>query len=230
MRRSLWSVTIVIVMTFLWAPAASAEFAASLTRAGGPVYDGLKGNLHTRTDPPTVIGIGYVHLTQADVGPYGGDFVAIGNAKGVGVDNCADDYDEGWTGYWDGRLGQIYFCFDFSPDQYGIGSNSTFQIDYGSCALAGGANRWKLTFGGSLRGCVNTGNSGAQGLYIGLETTGGSTVDRNIDVKYTNLKRNHTNGPDWVDLGNPGLQNLDPNYTYQWVSNTAQNMYLAPLD
>lgn len=229
-RRAFRALAAAMALSLAGADAANAEFAASITLAGSPIFDGLKGNMGIRTDPATVVGVGYVHITQADTGSTGGDFVAIGTANGLGVSSCANDYDAKWTGYYDRIIGGSYFCDDFSLDAYAAGSNPTFQIYYSFCQAAN-ANRWVMTFNGVQRTCMNAGTTGAQALNIGLETTGGSTTDRNIDVKYTNLKKNLTGSTTWSDLGNPGASLvIDPNYSYQFVSNTAQNFYLAPLD
>lgn len=206
------------------------EFAASITTAVSPVYDGLKGNLNTRTDPATISGIAYVHITQADVGSPGGTFIAIGVANGAGVDNCADDYDSLWTGYYDGEIGGLYFCEDFDHDFYGVGSNPNFKIYYETGALCGG-NRWILTLNGITRACLVTSGSSAQHVNVGLEVVSypPDPTDRNIDVKFTNLYMNLTNGTNWLELGTPQWL-VDDFYTKSWVSNTAENFYLAPLN
>lgn len=209
----------------------TSEFAVSWTLAPGPVYDGLKGNMNIRTDPATVANVAYVHPTQVDVGSVGGDFIAIGTANGVGVDHCANDYDPAWSGYYDGTLGELYFCYDFDLDAYHVGSNPTFKIYYETGALCGG-NRWILQLNGITRACLTGYPASGQGLYVGLETASNpfNPTDRNIDVKYTNLKRNQTNGTDWRDLGTQPQWNIWPNYSATLVSGTAQNFYLAPLD
>lgn len=209
---------------------AASEFAASQTRAISPVFDGIKGYMRIRTDPPTEAFVTYVHPTQADVGATGGDFVAIGTANGNGVNNCADDYDPLWSGYYDGRIGGVYFCEDFNLDHFGIGDNPAFRIYYTSCGT-GGPRQWTLVFAGNRHACLNMGTAAAQRLTLGLEVVG-SSIDRNIDVKYTSLYRNQTNSYDWQVLGKPAPSDfiIDPNYDYDWVSNTSQNFYLPPLD
>lgn len=191
--------------------------------------DGFKGRQGIRTDPATVTGIGYIHPTQMDVGSAGNAFVAIGTAKGVGVDNCANDYDALWTVYVDGIIGGVYFCEDVNVDAYGAGTNPAFNIEYGFCPSVS-ANRWLLSFGGVLWRCKDSGAVGAVSGKAGLETTGGSNVDRNIDVKYTNLQRNMQGSTSWLNLGPFNESFAAPNYTYQFVSNTAFNVFLAPLN
>jgi hypothetical protein len=79
-----------------------------------------------------------------------------------------------------------------------------------------------------------TSASSAQHLNIGLETqsTPSDPTDRNIDVKYTSLYRNQTNGTDWIPLGQPAPSDyvISDFYSASWVSNTAQSFYLAPLN
>jgi len=60
------------------ATSVNAEFSVGY-RYGG-AYSGLKGTQGIRTDPATVVGVGYVQITQLDTGATGGDFVAIGTS------------------------------------------------------------------------------------------------------------------------------------------------------
>jgi hypothetical protein len=107
------------------------------------------------------------------------------------------------------------------------------MIYYETGALCGG-DVWVLKLNGITRACIYSIQSGAQRVIVGLETASNpfSTVDRNIDVKYTNLYRNQTNGTDWQVLGHPSASDfiVDPAYDYAWVSDTAQNFFLPPLD
>ena len=98
--------------------------------------------------------------------------------------------------------------------------------------LAGGfpasAARWLLSFGGTLWRCKNSGAVGATRAAAGLETVN-TTVDRNIDVKYTELNINRIGNLTWLDFSaNDNI--ADPNYTVNVVSYTAVNVFLAPLD
>ena len=122
----------------------------------------------------------------------------------------------------------MYFCEDVDVDAYGAGTNPAFNISYGFCPSVS-ANRWQMSFGGVLWRCIQSGANGATQAIAGLETTGGSSVDRNIDVKYTNLQRNMKGSNAWVNLIHNG-QTVDPNYTVTIVSNTAHNAFLAPLN
>ena len=209
------------------------EFAAAAIRAVSPVYDGLRGNQGIRTDIATVAGITYVHITQADIGGYGNDFVAIGTAKGEGVAGCADDFDAGWDGYYDGSIADMYFCEDFSDDAWTTGSNPSFRIERTNCPT-GGYPAWVLTFAGTTRTCLTTSATAAIALPVGLEVVSSppNTTDRNIDVKYTNLNRNLTNSTSWVSYGTPAASdfNCAQSYTCTIVSTTASNYYLAPLN
>jgi len=226
--RRLLAAPLAVLLTIAAATSVSAEFSVGY-RFGG-AYSGLKGTQGIRTDPPTVVGIGYVHITQLDTGAAGGDFVAIGTANGLGVDNCADDYDARWTGYYDGVAGGIYFCEDFAPDAWGAGASVSFAIEFKACP-ATGLNRWVLTLGGVVRGCVNaSGTSGPQ-INVGIETTGGSSTDRNIDARYTSLMRKSP-GANWVNWGSAAGTGfiVDLSYAADWVSETAIDTYLPPLN
>ena len=205
-------------------PVHASEFACAQRVA---LVDGVKGNQGIRTDPATVNGVGYVHPVQIDTGGAGGDFVAIGTANGAGVDQCANDYDPRWTIYADGETGGIYWCYDYTQDAYTTGANPTFQIYYDFCAPSG-PTRWVLTFGGTQRRCVANSGTYGQLANVLLETTGNSTTDRNIDVKYTNVKVNLSGSTTWVDFAGTGF--ADPNYSRQVPSGTSVNAYLAPLD
>jgi hypothetical protein len=195
---------------------------------GTAQLDGFKGRQGIRTDPATVTGIGYVHPTQMDIGSVGAAFVAIGTAKGVGVDDCANDYDALWTVYIDGEIGGTYFCEDVDVDAYGSGTNPAFNISYEFCPSVL-ANRWLLSFGGVLWSCKSAGATGATRAIGMIETTGSSSTDRNIDVKYTNLQLNNISSNTWNNFGN-AASSVAPNYSFANVSTTAFNVFLAPLD
>jgi hypothetical protein len=207
------------------------EFSAYIVNAVSPVYDGLRGNMNIRTDPATDPDVTYAHPTQVDVGSSGGDFIAIGTYNGAPFGNCSGSPNPLWSGYYDGIIGGNYICGTFDSNAYGIGANPSFKIYYEAGTLCGG-NRWILSLNGITRACLVTGNSSGQGLQLGLETASlpPDPTDRNIDVKYTNLNRNQTNGTDWRVLGQPQLQNISCCYNASVVSDTAYNFYLAPLD
>jgi hypothetical protein len=211
----------------LVAGAAHAEQVAGYKNNTSSNFDGLKGNQFIRTNPATVNGIGFVHTAQLDVGPSGGNFVAIGTSNGVGVDNCANDYDPRWTIFTDGQIGGVYFCNDEALDVYNANDNPPFTIEWDFCPSAG-ANRWNMYMGGVLRRCINSANSAGSRVIAMLETTGGSSVDRNIDVQWNNLRHSITNSA-YVDWGSASLQNA-PSYTITQVNSTRIDEYLAPLD
>ena len=187
--------------------------------------DKFQGNQRIRTDPATVQGIGYIHPIYMDVGADGGDFVAVGTANGVGVDHCADDYDEKWTVYGDWVIGGIYHCWDFALDKYNAGANPTFKIARELCPIGEGeyAYRWVLVFGGTLYRCLSHSATGADSVEAGLETTGPGNVDRNIDVTYTNLKIDGSNAgaPTWYRDATDYVNNY---------ANAVSDLFLAPLD
>lgn len=235
MRRPGVALSAAVGVLVLLAPAALGgnEFAAYIQNAVGPVYDGLRGNMNIRTDPATDPDVTYAHITQMDLGSPEGTFIAIGTYNGAAVphpnSNCTASLNPLWSGYYDGEIGGAYFCEKFASNQFGIGSNPTFQMLWDPVVCGG---QWVLTFNGITRACLATAASSSDWLVVGLETRSlpDDPTDRNIDVKYTNLKRNQTNGTQWLDLGTPILQKIDPNYTGSHPSTTAYNLYLAPLD
>lgn len=232
--RSLFSRTTAIALVFVLVSAPStlaAEQAGSYASAGATsTFDGFRGNMGIRTDPATVSGVGYVHAAQIDVGAAGGDFVAIGTSNGLGVSGtaCANDYDPRWTIYVDWVLGGVYGCADSALDVYGSGANPSFHLSWSWCSALN-RSTWVLLFDGVQRRCLTSANSVGSRVIAMLETTGVSTTDRNIDVRYTNLNKNYGSGTTWFAYGT-GIQVVAPNYTYQHVSSTAFNVYLAPLD
>lgn len=221
-----------IVVVALASSGAALEQAAGLRVTTG--LDGVRGNQGIRTNPATVNGVGYVHPTQMDVGSLGDSFVAIGTSNGAGTNvpgaqNCANDYDTNWSGYYDGEIAGVYFCQLFAQDNWGANTNPSFRIER-DCPLGGNIG-WGLYFAGSQRACIDSGASGAAFAGAGLETTGSSTTDRNIDVKYTSLDVNFTGSSTWQVFDN-NSSFADPNYTFARVccEGTAFNTFLSPLD
>lgn len=216
-----------IVLVLLASSGASAEQAAGIKVSTN--FDGLLGRQWIRTDPATIVGVGYVHPTQVHIGPPDGDFVAIGTANGLGVANCANDYDPLWTIYRDDVLGGIYHCVDIQLDVYAAGASPSFELRRASCS---GSTKWVLWFAGIQRACLTSSYTYSNLLGVGIETTGGSTTDRNIDVKYFNLYKNYTFSTTWFAFENcdipPSFAN--PNYAWDGTSNWACNVYLPPLD
>ena len=198
-------------------------------RSSSSNFDGMKGRQGIRTDPSTVNGVGYVHPSQMDIGAEGGDFVAIGTAKGVGVagTSCDDDYGGLWTVYTDGRIGGVWWCEDLDVNAYGPDTNPTFTIEYGWCPSAS-ANRWLLFFDGTLWRCKAANPTTGSRTIVMLETTGSSTVDRNIDVKYSGLERSAP-GAGYVSWGTAS-QFIAPTYAIDQPTGTQINIYEPPLD
>ena len=217
-----------VILSLAISQIAIADFATARRTDPSAIYDGITGNQGIRTDPATVVGVGYVHIVQADVGAGGGDFVAIGTANGVGAgDFCADDYDPKWTIYVDRVIGGAYQCYDYTQDAYGAGANPTFEIRYKYCVAVHG-NRWVLTFAGVQRTCIYSASTGATRVLAGLETTGDQVTDRNIDVRYTNMLR-HDVGGLWVNM-NANEEREDPSYRTDRPNSTQFDNYLPPLD
>lgn len=50
-------------------------------------------------------------------------------------------------------------------------------------------------------GCLTSGANYSSRVVIALETTGGSTVDRNIDAKYTSVYYNLRGDGVWYNFG-----------------------------
>lgn len=190
-RHRLKALVAAVAITLVSAQAMLAnEFAVGVLDS--QTYDGFQGNQGIRTDPAAVQGIAYVHIAQVIMaGPT--DFVAIGTVKGEGTSggavNCVDHYEPAnWSGYYDRVINGVYTCSNFSTKAYLAGSHPSFKIQWAFCQAVG-ANRWLMTFASAQRTCIFGPSSGVA-LVAGLETFG--TVDRNIDVKWTNMKKNLT--------------------------------------
>lgn len=104
----------------------------------------------------------------------------------------------------------------------------TFSISWSWCQAQNG-NRWVLSFAGVQRGCLNHSTRAARIISAGLETTGTSNTDRNIDVGYFNVYRSLTGSSTWDQFGS-GQPYVDANYKYMYVNSTEYRVYLAPWD
>jgi hypothetical protein len=230
-RRLLRTLIVAALVSLSAAPAALANEQAGAYRDITNGIDGVKGVMGIRTDPATVAGVSYVHPTQIDTGFVGADFVAIGTYNGMGTaggsHDCADDFDPKWTIYADGITSGVYWCYAYTQDAYTTGATPSFQIYYDFCSPSGPAS-WVLTFAGVQRRCVQDGTTQGSRASVFLETVG-TTIDRNIDVKYSGLMINPTNSATWQNFTATGSA-AAPNYTVNIVSDTAVNAYLAPLD
>lgn len=224
----LLSLTLLVAFSSI---AAANEFSAGLRTRPSADLDGLRGNQGIRTGPATVNGVGFNHITQMDVGSSGASFVAVGTYNGKGTSghaqDCADDYDSGWSGYYDGEIAGVYFCQKFGDDNWGVGDSPAFRIER-DCPL-GPNTRWGLYFAGTMRACIDSGSSGAIFADAGIEAQQSGTTDRNIDVKYTSLDVNFSSGGTWSSF-NRNDSVVNPNYSLTDVSSTAFNTFLAPLD
>lgn len=217
-----------LLLAIMVAPASGLEQAGGYIDTSSTNFDGIKGLAEIRTGPPTVVGVAYTHPTQVDLGPVGGNFLAIGTARGKGEPNtgCDDDYDDyGWTVYTDGSLGGAYFCSDEDVDRYFAGDNPFFKISYTAC---GAGNGWAMRMGNTQYRCYYTQQHTAQRVSAFLETVGSSTTDRNIDVKYTNLQHSIV-GSGFVDWGT-AHRTADYDYDVTQPIDTSINAYKAPLD
>jgi hypothetical protein len=228
-RRIGRALTSVVLASLVGANVAMAnEFAFG--RVASDLYDGISGNMGIRTDPATVLGDAYVHFAQMQV-PGGVDFIGLGTVKGAGTTggtvNCSSHYGGAhWTGYYDYVVNGVYACQNFSTSAWVTGDNPSFQILYTTCPTIG--TRWVLTFAGAQRTCIYNGNTQGPKIVAGLETL--TTADRNIDVKYTNLKKNLPGSSTWSNMGDTRPGYTDPNYAYTYVSTSAFNVFLPPLN
>jgi hypothetical protein len=223
------------VLFLLGLPATSAladEQASGQRTFGSAALDGFRGRQGIRTDPATVTGVGYAHPTQMGIGSLGAAFLAVGTHNGLGTSghaqDCANSSNPLWSVYVDGELAGAYFCEIVSANAYGADTNPAFRIEYGFCPSVS-ANRWLLSFGGTLWRCKSSGATGASFIGAGLETIGSSMTDRNIDVKYTNMEFNLVGFSSWASAD---MQDHfeSPNYSHTYVSPTAFNVFLAPLN
>ena len=206
----------------------AAELATVQLDAGFPVYDGFRGYQDIRTDPATVVGVGYVHPVTIDLAV--SDFIGIGTANGLGASgaggSCPNEYDPKWSIYYDFFIAGVYGCHTAANDVYAAGAFPTFRIQWEWCQAQNG-NRWVLTMANVQRGCLNHGTHAARILGAGLETTGSSVTDRNIDVAYFNVRRHLTGSGVWDPFGS-GSPAIDPNYSYLYLNSTEFRVYLAP--
>lgn len=234
--RSLTAVATVALILSLWAPArtsvaAGNEFAFSFKEEIAAIYDGLRGNQNIRTDPATIVGIGYVHQTQVALGDMTGDFVAVGTYNGLAATGCANSSNPSWSVYTDGVIGGQYFCNTEQVNAYARGANPSFQIYYGVCQLI---NRWGMVMGGVVWECRTSAWSAGDRVSAGLETLSNPAnfTDRNIDVKYTNMQFSLINQTGYLDFGGGAAccSYKDDFYSYQFLNDRAFNVYLAPLD
>lgn len=212
--------------------AAANEFAFGWVLAGSPIYTGFLGTAELRTDPATVVGVGYVHPVQMDIGSYGGDFVAVGTSNGMGTDagatyNCSDHYDARWDIYTDGVIGGIYECHDNQTNAFVAPSSQAFKIDWRFCT-GDGANRWVMRWNSHDQLCLNSSSHAAIWFGAGLETAGSSSTDRNIDVRYWTMQY-QLSGGSWSNVGFVS-KNVDPSYSFTNPVTTNFNTYLAPLN
>ena len=225
------SLSLITLLALSSSAAAINEFSAGLRVRSSADLDGLRGNQGIRTNPGTVSGVSYVHPTQMDVGSPGDSFVAVGTYNGQGTSgnsqDCPNDYDSRWSGYYDGVIAGVYFCKKFGDDNWGVGDSPKFRIER-DCFNGPNAG-WALYFAGSQRACIDSGASGATRAIAALEVVSSGGTDRNIDVKYTSLDVNFTGGNTWRSF-NRNSSVVDPYYSLGDVSSTAFNTYLAPLD
>lgn len=195
--------------------------------------DGVRGNMGIRTDPGTVLEVGYVHAVWVYNDVLDVEFVSLGTANGNGASGpqgtCADDYDPLWSIYADWYLNGSYGCITTNQDVYGVGANPSFEVSWTTCA---GFPRWVLTMGAVPRACLLPNWTSGTFTAIGIETVKYQiTTDYNIDAKYTNLRKNYTSSGTWWEFGSCELTYyVDPNYEVDVVSNTACNTFLPPLN
>jgi hypothetical protein len=217
---------------------ASVTFGEHATGARAEDYfDGVQGNMAIRTDPVTVPGVGFVHAAWLEHSTFDDDFVSIGTANSLGAGGpqgtCPDSYDPYWSIYVDWFLGGTYGCLTTNSNVYGVGANPSFEIYWTSCA---GYSRFVMSMAYVPRACLLPWNpywTAGDRIAVGLETTPWwlITEDYNIDAKWTNLRKNYSNLSGWYVFGNcEGYEVQNPNYQVQYVSNTACNTYLPPLD
>jgi hypothetical protein len=196
-------------------------------------YVGIAGWQNIRTDPPTHSDEAYVHFAQVlKTGEANGDFVAVGSANGVGVQDCPDQYNGKWDVYTDGRIGGVYFCHTHDVNRFSAGDDIPFKILRVNCGtISDPLYGWNMSMAGHDWACYATSWGTGQMLSVGLEHAGTSATyqtDRNLDVKYTNLQVKPTGGT-WSDFL-VGQGHTDPSYTETYLTDTSAKMYLAPWD
>jgi hypothetical protein len=190
--------------------------------------DWFRGQTNIRTNPATVNGTGYVHAAQVGF-PNSGDFVAIGTSNGLGVpgSQCGNDYDPDWSIYTDGKIAGEGFCVLHQQDVYQTNDNPSFSISRGFCPSAS-ATRWLMSLGGVLWACYSLGQQQTDQVRGILETTGGSSVDRDIDVRFNGVEYRLNGASSFQDFGN-GDPITDDNYMNDTISSTRFWEYKDPM-
>lgn len=187
-------------------------------------FDWYRGDHEIRTNPTPPTGRAFAMPNQVWT-DYVPSFVAIGTAKGAGVDNCPSAYGGSWEVYTDGvRPSGTYFCNTDGPaNEYGAGNRSNFAIRHVACG-------WQLGYGGSARRCVTASGYPSNGVRMsaGIEEVNSVAADYNIDAKYYGLEYSTNGGSSWHDMipttaSDPGYTATSPNnrrvFAYHGVLN-----------
>lgn len=136
-------------------------------------------------------GTAIVHPMQ--VAMDNGDFLGWGTARGVGVDNCADDYTAHWKVYIDGYKFGDYFCIQDFGEIAGTATNQLFTLRYGDC---NGTNKYRAFLNGVRLSCQAINGSVADHLAAGSEVIG-TTGQLHADIHYDDLSRYYAVTDNW---------------------------------
>ena len=146
-----------------------------------------------------------VHPVQLD-GFQGEDFLGVGTAKGVGVDNCPDYYGVNWQAYIDGSFHGDYFCNQPYGSFAGDAKDIRVTIQYMNC---NGLNRWGIYVEGDLKLCKTIDATSGM-ASAGPESISGTGTLQDLTVGLHNLQYRTTSGT-WNDYANV-LYCVDPGY------------------
>lgn len=125
-----------------------------------------------------------------------GDFIGLGTANGVGVDNCPNHYDgDSWQVYVDGDWNGVYHCEDLGvTEPAGATPSFVMEPDFSQC---GSSLKWSMIWRSNLEYCVNVGSSSAKILSWGGEQVT-QTSPLNIDVEHRSIRRSLSGESSWV--------------------------------
>ena len=137
------------------------------------------------------IGTAVVHPMQ--ILSITGDFIGWGTARGVGVDDCPDDYSLGWQIYIDGYKFGVYFCRQQYGSVAGAAQDELFTLRYGDC---NGTDKWRAFHNGVRKTCQAIDDDSAFYLAVGSEIIGTSSI-LHADIHFDDLSRYNPTNDFW---------------------------------
>jgi len=135
------------------------------------------------------------------------DFIGWGTAKGVGVDDCPDDF-TGWNIYIDGirNNGLTYFCRQ-NFGQLSMGAfGDVFSFAYGNCD---GEVRWRAKVNSEQLTCQAV--DGISGDHSAGSESIGTTATQDLRMDYQDVEYKTTT-TDWASWSGQWFECDDPGY------------------